>query len=400
MSKQDNIVISVKNIHKQFMLPQEEIRSIKSVFTKISRLWSGSYKKQDALNGLSFDVKSGEFFGIVGRNGSGKSTLLKLLGGIYQPTKGSITTKGKVVPFIELGVGFNPDLSGKDNIFLNGAMLGFTDKQVAAKYDSIVAFAELEEFMEQKLKNYSSGMQVRLAFSVATILAESDILLLDEVLAVGDAEFQRKCFDYFKTLKKNKKTVVFVSHDMNAIKDYCDRAILIEDGEVASEGTPTKVATEYTRLFVPENQRSAFGRKSHNRWGTRDLEFTEVEFKPVVVERQEKVLLKCKIKANKDVDEPIVGFSVRNAADQRIMGTNSKISNMKLGDYKTGEAVQLEWELPNIFNDGRYFVSVAAESKDQEAYDWWVDAKSFEVYKNSGTGFLADVTISGKVKKV
>src|SRR6185312_8467854 len=184
---------------------------------------------QHALKDISFEVKKGEFFGIVGRNGSGKSTMLKILAGIYQPTKGGVQKSGKLVPFIELGVGFNPELSGRENVFLNGALLGFSRKEIAAMYDEIVAFAELEKFMDQKLKNYSSGMQVRLAFSIA-IRAKSDILLIDEVLAVGDASFQQKCFDYFYKLKQDKRTVVFVSHDMGAVERFCDRAVLIDNG--------------------------------------------------------------------------------------------------------------------------------------------------------------------------
>ncbi len=205
--------------------------------------------KFHALKGVSFEVKKGEFFGIVGRNGSGKSTLLKILAGIYQPTDGSVKTDGKLVPFIELGVGFNPELTGKENVYLNGALLGFSKKEVDARYKDIVEFAELEDFMDQRLKNYSSGMQVRLAFSVAT-RAQADILLIDEVLAVGDADFQRKCFDYFKALKKSGVTVVFVTHDMSAVKEYCDRVILVEDGVIRSEGDASVVSKEYAALFV------------------------------------------------------------------------------------------------------------------------------------------------------
>ena len=202
----NEIAISVKNVSKNFQLPHEKVDSIKSAFVRPFRRKTG-VEVQHALKNISFDVKKGEFFGIVGRNGSGKSTLLKIIAGIYEPTDGTITKNGKLVPFIELGVGFNPELTGRENVYLNGALLGFTKKEVDANYDSIVEFAELERFMDQKLKNYSSGMQVRLAFAVAT-KAQAEILLVDEVLAVGDADFQRKCFDYFRELKKNKTTVV------------------------------------------------------------------------------------------------------------------------------------------------------------------------------------------------
>ena len=216
----DQTAIRIDNVSKSFKLPDERVDSVKSLFVNPLRSKKGlQTETQHALKNISFEVKKGEFFGIVGRNGSGKSTLLKIIAGIYQPTKGKVTLKGRLVPFIELGVGFNPELTGRENVYLNGALMGFSTKEVGKKYDQIVEFAELERFMDQKLKNYSSGMQVRLAFSVATILAESDILLIDEVLAVGDADFQRKCFEYFKRVKKLKKTVVFVSHDMNAIRE-------------------------------------------------------------------------------------------------------------------------------------------------------------------------------------
>ena len=211
---EDNIAISVKNVSKNFRLPHEKADSIKSVFVNPFNKNRKKFEVQHALRDISFDIPKGEFFGIVGRNGSGKSTLLKIIAGIYQPNKGSVTVNGRLVPFIELGVGFNPELTGRENVYLNGALMGFSEKEVDAKYKAIVDFAELERFMDQKLKNYSSSMQVRLAFSVATVLAESDVLLIDEVLAVGDADFQRKCFEYFKKLKKDKKTVIFVSHDM------------------------------------------------------------------------------------------------------------------------------------------------------------------------------------------
>ena len=207
------IVLRVNNLHKSFRLPYENQNSIKGKLINFRRR---GYETQKVLKGVSFEVNKGDFFGIVGRNGSGKSTLLKLLAGIYTPNKGSVEVNGKLTPFIELGVGFNPELSGRDNVFLNGALLGFTRSEMEEKYDDIVAFAELERFMDQKLKNYSSGMQVRLAFSIA-IRADADILVLDEVLAVGDEAFQQKCFQYFNDLKRLKKTVILVTHDMAAV---------------------------------------------------------------------------------------------------------------------------------------------------------------------------------------
>ena len=242
----NDIAISVKNLHKSFRLPTERSFGLKqAIFNRLRGI--KGYKEQKVLKGLNFDIKKGEFVGIVGRNGSGKSTLLKILAGIYYPEKGEITINGNLVPFIELGVGFNPELTGRENVYMNGALLGFSNEEMDKMYDEIWKFAELEQFQDQKLKNYSSGMQVRLAFSIA-IRARGDILLLDEVLAVGDAAFQEKCNEYFASLH-GSQTVILVTHSMENVKKFCDRAILIEDGKIKDEGDPKKVADEYIKLW-------------------------------------------------------------------------------------------------------------------------------------------------------
>lgn len=242
----EEVAIKVENVSKTFKLPHEKSTSIKSHVVNFWRRKKG-YELQEALKDVSFEVKKGEFFGIVGRNGSGKSTLLKLLAGIYTPTEGQVHIRGKLTPFIELGVGFNPELTGRENVFLNGALLGFNRKEMLAMYDDIVEFAELERFMDQKLKNYSSGMQVRLAFSIS-ICVQSDILLFDEVLAVGDAAFQQKCYDYFEELKNKGVTIILVTHDMTYVKHFCNRTMLINNGEVVMIGDSQEAAKEYLEL--------------------------------------------------------------------------------------------------------------------------------------------------------
>lgn len=242
----EDIAISVKNLHKSFKLPTERAWGLKqAIFNRLKGI--KGYKEQKVLNGITFDIKKGEFVGIVGRNGSGKSTLLKTIAKIYFPEKGSVEISGQLIPFIELGVGFNPNLTGRENIYLNGALLGFSNKEIDGMFDEIVDFAELREFMDQKLKNYSSGMQVRLAFSIA-IRAKGDILLLDEVLAVGDAAFRKKCNDYFASLHGNQ-TVVLVTHNMDNVVEYCDRAILIEKGKIKLDGDPEMIADAYQKLW-------------------------------------------------------------------------------------------------------------------------------------------------------
>lgn len=239
------VVLKVEHVAKYFRLPTEQATGLKMAFLNWTRGIKG-YTEQHVLRDINFEVHQGDFFGIVGRNGSGKSTLLKIISQIYKPEQGNVTVSGKLVPFIELGVGFNPELTGRENVYLNGALLGFTREEIDAMYDDIVQFAELEDFMDQKLKNYSSGMQVRLAFSVA-IKAQGDILVLDEVLAVGDEAFQRKCDNFFSQIKQDPtKTVILVTHSMDAVKKYCNKAILIKDGEIVISGNKNDVADQYT----------------------------------------------------------------------------------------------------------------------------------------------------------
>lgn len=240
----DELAIKVDSVSKSFRLPHEKSGSLKGALVGWRNRKRG-YEDQRVLKDISFEIKKGEFFGVVGRNGSGKSTLLKLISQIYSPDKGSITVNGKLTPFIELGVGFNPELSGRDNVYLNGALLGFSRSEMERMYDEIVEFAELERFMDQKLKNYSSGMQVRLAFSVA-IKAKSDILVLDEVLAVGDEAFQRKCIAVFEQYKARKQTIILVTHDMSTVERFCDRAMLLGQGEIELIGSSNKVASKYS----------------------------------------------------------------------------------------------------------------------------------------------------------
>ena len=240
--------ITVKNLHKSFRLPTEHSFGLKqTIFNRLRGI--KGYKEQKVLKGLNFEINQGDFVGIVGRNGSGKSTLLKILAGIYYPEKCEITINGALIPFIELGVGFNPELTGRENVYLNGALLGFSNEEMEKMYNDIWEFAELKDFQDQKLKNYSSGMQVRLAFSIA-IRARGDILLLDEVLAVGDAAFQKKCEEYFARLKNSHQTVILVTHSMESVRRFCNRAILIEDGRITRDGDPDEVADAYMKLWA------------------------------------------------------------------------------------------------------------------------------------------------------
>lgn len=377
--------ITVANVSKDFLLPHEKRTSVKSFFVGMFRNKSG-VERQHALKDINFEVKKGEFFGIVGRNGSGKSTLLKILAGIYQPTRGSVQVGGKLVPFIELGVGFNPELTGRENVYLNGALLGFSNKQIDDQYDDIVAFAELERFMDQKLKNYSSGMQVRLAFSLAT-RARADILLVDEVLAVGDADFQRKCFEYFRSLKRTKKTVVFVSHDMSAVREYCDRAMLVDKSEIVAIGDVNKIATAYTRMFMREESDDEDEEHKTGRWGSKTINFTSVKPELKKVTGMKPIKLTCVAEAKEDMEDLVFGFLIKNETGTHLAGMNTQILKQKIAKVSKGQKITLAWDIPNIFNDGQYSVDVAAHSADGDVYDWWEDATGFTVYKEERTPY-------------
>ena len=234
--------ISVNNLCKTFLIPHERRDTVKERF--LHPLRKVTYQRHEALLGVSFDVDEGEFFGVIGPNGSGKSTLLKILSGIYVGDSGRVTLRGRLSPFIELGVGFNDELSGRDNIRVNAALLGLDVREIERRLDRIVEFAGLEGFVDQKLKNFSSGMRVRLAYSIA-VQVEFDILLLDEVLAVGDQEFQERCFDSLNEIRDQGKTIVFVSHDLNAIRDHCDRVLLLEKGSITALGETMSVLESY-----------------------------------------------------------------------------------------------------------------------------------------------------------
>lgn len=393
MKSSEKYAVKVEGVFKDFKLPQEVNNSIKTKATSFFRKKNKTVATQHALKNINFSVRDGEFFGIVGRNGSGKSTLLKILAGIYLPTKGHVETKGKLVPFIELGVGFNPELTGRENVYLNGAMLGFSKKEIDDQYEHIVKFAELEQFMDQKLKNYSSGMQVRLAFSVATT-SKADILLVDEVLAVGDADFQRKCFAYFRALKKQKKTVIFVSHDMNAVREYCDRAILIEDSELVVSGTSAKVAQAYSRMFLDDQAGTDVATDKSLRFGDGAVNYSKVIVEPKRITNEKMISIRSNLLVKKDMDEVTLGFSIKNSADALLFGSNSLLQEKKVLNLRKNEKIAVEWSFPNVLNDGDYFVNITAESDSAEPCDWWEEAASFSVRKETQTGFVIFPPIS------
>ncbi len=395
-----DIVIKVENVSKDFKLPHQKKNSLKSVFTGLTAdlfskdKKSDAFETQHALKNITFDIKKGEFFGIVGRNGSGKSTLLKILAGIYTPNKGSVSVEGKLVPFIELGVGFNPELTGRENVYLNGALLGFTHQKIEAMYDDIVEFAEIEKFMDQKLKNYSSGMQVRLAFSMA-IRADADILLVDEVLAVGDAAFQRKCFEYFKRLKANKKTVVFVTHDMSSVREYCDRAMLIDNNEMQLIGDPKDIARDYSMLFIDDQVHTKKGKDSH-RWGNGKVKIDKVTAKIV----EDDLVIDVRANVSKKVDKMLFGIHIVAQDGTEVTAMNNRMIHVEdLRDLKAGSKIGFSWSILNIFNDGEYSITLTLVDDVGNTLDWITDAGNFTVQRaeRSTTSVFPPIKVKTKV---
>lgn len=367
-------VIEIKNLEKHFYLSREKNNSLKQKIIHIFKSKDRGVDTYRALRGVTFKVNKGEFFGVVGRNGCGKSTLLKILAGIYQPTRGSVEVKGKLVPFIELGVGFNPELTGRENVYLNGALLGFSKKEIDDRYNKIVSFAELEEFMDQRLKNYSSGMKVRLAFSVA-VQADADILLLDEVLAVGDADFQKKCFNYFNDLKDLNKTIVFVTHSMGLVKQYCDKAILIEDGKITHRGHPDEVSDEYTRLFIKQEDMNK-NRNNINRFGEGGASIRSISTHT----NKDKIKLDISIKSDKiSSDSIVIGIDILDKNRKLVGGVESfNIDGGGMISLKPSETRVFSFEFDNIFGSGDYSVNISLKSENnQNIYDFWKGASKF-----------------------
>lgn len=359
--KSSDVALKVEHVSKSFHLPNEKASGIKQAFINRMRGVKG-YTKQEVLKDISFEVKKGDFFGIVGRNGSGKSTLLKLISQIYTPNSGKITVNGSLVPFIELGVGFNPELTGRENVFLNGAMLGFSRGEIEVMYEDIVDFAELHDFMDQKLKNYSSGMQVRLAFSVA-IKAQGDILVLDEVLAVGDEAFQRKCFNYFAELKRENRTVVLVTHSMDSVQRFCNKAILIDKGHRFVQGSSAEVASMYRELNADEDSVAGptTGEEEDGINGNehvdincsssfKNTDLVSIDLGVIPRQRLEDVVVTlCIIR---DTGEEVF----RWVTDEKIEG---RIDMVPDKDYK------INLEIQNIFPDGSFFIQVGVKKRDR-----------------------------------
>ena len=350
------VAIEARGIEKSFHIASHKVDSLKERLTAFSR---HDYKDLKALRGVSFDIRRGEFFGIVGRNGSGKSTLLKILASIYAADAGTVRMAGRLAPFIELGVGFNPELTASENVELNGVMMGLHRREARSRLGTILEFAELEDFVEMKLKNYSSGMLVRLAFSVM-IQSDAEILLIDEVLAVGDAAFQQKCADVFHEIRDSDRTVVLVTHDMSAVEHYCHRAMLLHDGVVAASGDPDEVARRYLRLNF---EQASSGSSDGDDWG--DAGELRMVGAHLVgpggeeinnLEKGTPLKLESTFVASRDIVRPSFGFVFVNADGVDIGGVGKDLEDGGPEILRAGERLTITGVVENQLAPGRYYV--------------------------------------------
>ncbi len=361
----DNIAISVEKLSKNFRIPHEKHSTLKATVLNVFR--KKSYSELEALRDLDFQVRKGEFFGIIGRNGCGKSTLLKIIAGIYMPSSGKVRVNGRISPFLELGVGFNPELTARENIYLNGAILGLSRKEIDSKFDEIIHFAELEEFVDMKVQNFSSGMHVRLAFSVA-IRAHSEILLIDEVLAVGDANFQEKCIREFSRFKEEKRTILFVTHGMDMVEKFCDRVLLIDKGRKVELGNPKQVSLEYSRLNALEKERREGEDVGAADGSERKIEITSVESldehrKPQkIFQSGDDIILRIGYRARTAVEKPVFGIAFYNDVGVCVAGPNTRTSGMVIDSVEGEGSIELRVR-KNPFNEGSYYTTVVI-------FDW------------------------------
>ena len=401
-------MIRVHDISKTFLIPHEKKMTLREHVLGFLLGRTTNFKPLRALCGVSFDVHKGEFFSIIGKNGSGKSTLLKIMSSIYAPDTGGITLDGTVSPFLELGIGFNPDLTAKENVFLSAAVLGLRRKEVAALYDDIIGFAEMERFQEQALKNFSSGMKVRLAFSVA-FMVNADILLIDEVLAVGDASFQQKCYDVFRRLKGEGKTIIFVSHSMGDVKEFSDRVMLLHEGQAVSIGDPEKVIHDYQLLTAHEDEKRRAAEEAlkqkktvevrkdfvpagdEKRWGSGRARVTGVTFSDAgggdkyVFATGEQVRMRVAFRKEDAACESLkIRVAIHRADGVNVMETHSGLIPLNAVEQASETAVELIFPAIELLA-GIYYVDVGLMPKDLEEgpYDFLKNCASVRIFQDS-----------------
>lgn len=408
----DRPAIRVEGVSKLYrrMAPGAKLRTLKSAFLDRS-LTRGLHAGEaiTALDGIDFTVARGEAFGLVGGNGSGKSTLLKLVAGLLRPTGGSVEVDGRVAAMIELGAGFHPEISGRENVYINGAVLGLSRREIDDRLDSIIAFSGLEDFLDEPVKNYSSGMYVRLGFSVA-VHTEPDVLLVDEVLAVGDAAFAHKCLRRIEEMLAAGRTLLFVSHDLDLVERLCDRALWLDGGRQRLVGEPRRVTDAYRHAVAEEEgeahkaekeSESEDGEDGERRWGSRAAEITALRLlvgggdgagdasERYHLANGETLSVEMTVRAAEPLEDFVFGVMISTPRGTEVWGTNTHLEGWKPGRL-AGEVV-VRVRCPALrLAPGEYLLDVAVHSKDGAPYDYWRHALSFTVTaEHPGAGVYA-----------
>jgi ABC-type polysaccharide/polyol phosphate transport system ATPase subunit len=436
----NDYAVEVINVTKRYRIHYEKNPSLKETIIHLRRT---KFIEFLALDDVSFNVNYGETLGIIGPNGSGKSTMLKLISKILQPTKGEIKVKGTISALLELGAGFHPDLTGRENIFINAAILGMKRKNIEKKFNEIVEFSELEKFIDMPVKNYSSGMYMRLGFSVA-IHVNPDILMVDEVLAVGDQAFQAKCYKVIYDFIKQGKTIIIVSHDLGTIQDLCNRVIFLRNGKVEQIGGPVAVVSAYRsfvenieigraheqqreerkkifQTIIENNQKVITGEDIDrlaltnlsennnviNRFGSDDAEIEDIR----LLDDQGKLIDYCKygdeiiIEFNAvfkaEVEDPIFGIRIIDFKGNTVYGTNNRLNNITVGTFKKGDRVKISFKQKIVMMGGVYYVSPAVGYKDFRTYcDWVNNMLTINIIKHNKSEGIADLNSEMTVDRI
>jgi ABC-type polysaccharide/polyol phosphate transport system ATPase subunit len=394
-AERGSAAVTLEGVSKAFKLPHQQYHTLKE--RALHPFRSQTFDVLQAVDDVSIEIGAGEFFGIVGRNGSGKSTLLKCLAGIYDTDAGRLSVRGRLSPFIELGVGFNPDLTARDNVTINAIMLGLTRKQARERFDEIIAFAELEEFLDLRLKNYSSGMTVRLAFSIA-IQVDADVLLIDEVLAVGDASFQQKCFDEFHRLKEEGRTVLFVTHSMGDVQRFCDRAMLLEKGSIVDIGDPAVIARKYNEINFGRMRADGGGEVRDANRSDRlaaevvDAWFEDNDGRRIAALAPDAPCCACmEVRFNEAAEDPIFAVALRNDAGHTVFATSTVSEHGPTGHFAAGTTSVVRIRYENWLAAGRYSLtaSVARNGRGDDMFDLREDIASVVVHGDLSAGGIA-----------
>ena len=429
--------VEIKNITKNYVLRHEKNPSLKDAILK----GRDKYEKFLALDDVSFNVNHGETFGIIGSNGSGKSTLLKIMAKVLKPTKGEIQVNGTVSALLELGAGFHLDLTGRENIYLNASILGLKRKEINSRFNEIVEFSELERFIDMPVKSYSSGMYMRLGFSIA-INVNPDILLVDEVLTVGDQAFQSKCYKVIYDFMRRRKTIIIVSHDLDTISDLCQKVLFLKDGKISEVGDSIKVVSKY-RAFVEDLERHriieqqrderkkifksiidskrkvidgaeidkisklGIGEEFENRFGSGDAEIVKVE----MLDETGNLIDFCKngvnvqiafdVKFNNMVENPIFGLRITDLRNNVVYGTNSRLQGVKTIVYMPGDKIRVIFKQQINLIGGEYFVTISVGNKDTKTFcDWVINIMSINVISRVLAEGIADLNSEIKIIKI